>query len=223
MKKTITLALLASELALLPSQIAHAQGTFYVSTLGLPSTGSASVGNDSWLATDFETGTNAGGYLLNSVQLALANASGNPSGFAVMIYNQDPHIVVGAAPGTSIGSLNGSLDPVSSGIYSYSPASTLILSPSTTYFIVLSSGTATADGAYEWSVTSTRAPSLAGGWNGDHYLLSASDGLRWGPGPSSSYAQFAVSATAIPEPAAVGLLGLGGCFLFWRRRSACPG
>jgi hypothetical protein len=220
MKKNIMLAILAFPLAGVSPQAAHAQGTVYVSSLGLPSTGSASVGSDSWLAADFGTGTNAGGYLLNSVQLALTNASGNPSGFTAMIYNVNPKSTAGAEPGSSLGTLNGSLEPVAGGIYTYSPASGLTLSPTTEYFIVLTAGTAVANGAYEWSYTSTRAPTLSGGWNGDHILLSSSDGLRWGPGPGNG--QFAISATDVPEPSTLGLLAMAGFFLVRQRRKCDP-
>jgi hypothetical protein len=60
--------------------------TAYLSNLGQSSTGSLAVGSDSWLAASFGTGTNEGGYELNSIQLAMTDASGNPSGFTVMIY-----------------------------------------------------------------------------------------------------------------------------------------
>jgi hypothetical protein len=43
--------------------------------------GSPSVASDSWLAAEFGTGTDASGYVLNSVQLGMTDASGNPSGF----------------------------------------------------------------------------------------------------------------------------------------------
>ena len=69
MKKAFALAILALVLAVLSPPVAQAQGTTYVSSLGLPSTGSASVGSDSWVAEGFWTGPNAAGYLLNSVQL----------------------------------------------------------------------------------------------------------------------------------------------------------
>lgn len=218
MKKNM-LAILASALVLSAPRIAQAQGTVYVSNLGLPSTGSASVASNLWLAEAFLTGTNAGGYLLNSVQLALSNALGNPSGFTAMIYNVNPLSIAGAAPGTSLGTLNGSLDPVAGGIYTYSPASNLTLLPGTTYFTVLTAGTAVANGAYEWSVTSTYAPTLSGGWNGGGIALSSSDGLNWGPFPPH-YAQLALTATAVPEPSTLGLLALGGFLLLRHRRKA---
>ena len=164
MKKIIMSAILAFALAVLSPQIAQAQGPLYVSSLGLTSSGSSSVGSDSWLATDLWTGPNAGGYLLNSVQLALGDASGNPSGFTAMIYNVNPHIVTSAVPGSSLDTLNGSLDPVAAGIYTYSPASSLTLSPSTMYFIVLTAGTAVANGAYAWSHAGTYSYNPRGGW-----------------------------------------------------------
>src|ERR1039457_5454895 len=70
------------------SQNTQAQGTItYLSNLGQASTGSRAVGSDLWLAESFLTGTNAGGYLLDSVQLGMTNASGNPSGFTLMLYS----------------------------------------------------------------------------------------------------------------------------------------
>ena len=170
--------LLAWAFTMWSPRIAQAQGTIYISSLGVPSTGIASVGSDSWLAEGFGTGTNASGYVLNSVQLALGDAVGNPSGFTAKIYNVNPLIVVGAVPGSSLGILNGSLDPVAAGIYTYTPGSTLTLSPGTPYFIVLTAGTAVADGAHNWSFTRTHNTTVSGGWNGGGALLSSSDGMR---------------------------------------------
>lgn len=91
--------------ALSAPQVLQAQGTVYVSSLGLTSTGSASVGSDSWLALGFWAGTNAGG-------------------FTAMIYDAAA-VVGGAPPGSSLGTLSGSLDPVLAGIYTYSAASNM--------------------------------------------------------------------------------------------------
>jgi PEP-CTERM motif len=218
MKKNMMLAILAFAFALFSPQITQAQGTIYVSTLGLPSTGSASVGSDLWLAEGFLTGNNVGGYLLNSVQLALADALGNPSGFRAMVYTVTNDIA-GEGPGSSLGTLSGSLDPVAAGTYTYSPGSGLTLLPHTKYYIVLTAGTAVADGAYEWSATSTYAPTLSGGWSGGGIPLYSSAGLNWGPFPPN-YPQFAISATDVPEPSTLGLLALGGLFLVRHRRKA---
>jgi len=162
MKKLIIGSIFA--IALLSPQFVQAQGVItYVSSLSETSTGNSSVGNNSWLATNFRTGNNASGYMLNSVQLAMTDASGNPSGFTALIYSAISG--AGINPGSSLGILTGSLNPATGGIFTYT-ASNLTLSPSTDYFIVLTAGTTIANGAYEWSITSTFAPSLSGGWGG---------------------------------------------------------
>jgi hypothetical protein len=216
MKKIIILAILALALALSSPPITQAQGTTYVSSLGLTPIGSSSVGSDSWLAEDFLTGTNPGGYLLDSVQLALTNASGNPSGFTAMIYNNGAY-PVGINPGTNLCTLNGSLSPIAGDIYTYTPASSLVLRARTFYYIVLTAGTPVANGAYEWNVTSTRAFTVSGGWGALYNLRSSSDGLNWSSITPAAYAQFAISATPVPEPSTLALLALGGAFLIWRR------
>ena len=72
---------------LLTQRVTQAQGTLtYLSNLGQPSSGSDIVGSNSWLFTTFRVGTNPNGYVLNSIQLEMTDASGTPSGFTVMLY-----------------------------------------------------------------------------------------------------------------------------------------
>ena len=218
MRKTIISGIIASVFGLLAPQIIQAQGTTYLSNLDQSSVGSVAVGSDSWLAGIFNTGTNySGGYVLNSIQLAMANASGNPSGFQVMLYASTGGSQL---PRTLLATLDGSLNPVTSGIYTYTPDTTLTLLPNGAYDIVLTAGTAVANGAYEWSFANTFAPTISGGWIGGRILLSSSVGLNWEPVPSA-LPQFAIYATpAVPEPSILGLLALGGFFLVWHRRKA---
>jgi hypothetical protein len=145
--------------SILAPQILKAQGTTFLSNLGQPSDGSNAVGSDSWLAALFFTGTNSSGYMLGSLQLAITDASGNPSGFTAMLYSA--LIGGGTFPGSSLGTLDGSLNPTTAGIYTFTPASNLTLSAETPYFIVLTAGTAVANGAYGWGYanTSTYNPS----------------------------------------------------------------
>jgi hypothetical protein len=144
MKKIIIMFVLG----LLIQQIAKAQGTMtYLSSLSQTSAGSLAVGSNSWLASDFFTGTNADGYSLDSIQLGMADASGNPNGFTVMLYTAI--VKAGSFPGSSLGTLDGSLNPTTAGVYTHIPASSLTLSPGTEYFIVLTAGTALANGAYD--------------------------------------------------------------------------
>ena len=218
MKGLIISSILLFGVGLSAPRLVQAQGTLSLSNLGMTSTGSAPVGSDSWLGMDFRTGTNAGGYLLNSVELALGNASGNPSGFTAMIY-QGTDFPIGASLGRSIGTLNGSLDPVTAGIYTYSPISDLTRSPGTEYFLVITAGTPVANGAYNWSYTDTFPPTQTGGWLGGSYFVSSQHGTYANGGFRGHYAQFAIYATdiAVPEPSTVSLLVLGGLWLLRRK------
>jgi hypothetical protein len=204
---------------LLARQSVQAQGSItYLSNLAQPSVSSLAVGSDSWLAADFLTGSNADGYLLDSIQLAMADAAGNPSGFMVGIYARDPHNSTDITPGDSLGILSGSLNPTTAGIYTYATASSLILSPSTGYFIVLTANTAAANGTYELSAAGASSYSPSGGWVGGNHLRISNNGSSWNS-LSGTYPQFAINATPIPEPGVLSLLGLGGAALLWRRQA----
>jgi hypothetical protein len=222
MRKTIVSGIIASVFGLLAPQIIQAQGTTYLSNLEQPSAGSFAAGSNSWLAATFGTGTNAGGYVINSIQLAMSNASGNPSGFQVRVYAAAGG---GGYPGTLLGTLNGSLDPVTAGIYTYTPTATLTLPISGPYDIVLTAGTAVGNGAYEWSVAGMNSYNPSGGWNTlggtAGGVLTSSNGS-----PSSwilngsAFPQFAIDATAVPEPGVLSLFVLGGFLLVRHRRKA---
>jgi hypothetical protein len=179
------------------------------------------VGSDSWIAIPFVVGNNTDGYVLNSVQLGVANASGNPSGFTVMLYASKP---LSALPGNSLGTLSGSADPATGGVYTYSPAGNLTLSEFTEYLIVLTAGTAVANGAYQWSFTSTSSYNQVGRWSigtfaGPGPFSTSVDGSSWSPIPTT-YLQFAINATAVPEPGGLSLFVLGGLLLGFGRWKA---
>lgn len=201
-------------IGLLNNPTIQAQGTIYLSNTAQTSVGSEAVANDSWLAADFRTGSNVGGYLLDSVQLKTVAASGNPNGITVMLYSS----VSGGAvlPDGSLGTLSGSTDPLTAGVYAYTSATDLLLSPNTHYFIVLNAATPTANGSYEWSVTDTPTVSL-NGWSGNMSLCYSSDGSSWSFF-SGLLAQYAISATAIPEPSMSWLLLFGSGVLFYARK-----
>lgn len=201
----------------LAAQIAQAQGTSYLSNLSQASTGSYAIGSDAWIAIAFTTGNNADGYALNSVQLAMTDASGNPSDFTVMIYTSAG--VGGPLPGSSLGTLDGSLNPVPPGTYTYTDDSNIILSRNTFYFIVLTAGTTVANGAFDWSRASANSYNPSGGWSWAGYFNS-NNGSSWSYAPSI-FPQFAITATPVPEPSASWLLLLGvGFFLFVRKHKS---
>ena len=199
-------------------QTAQAQGTTtYLSSLSQTSTGSEPVGSNSWLAAGFYTGFNTGGYVLNSVQLGITDASGNPDNFTVLLCVQSS-FPAAILPGNSIGTLSGSLDPVTDGIYTYTAPSNLILSPRTLYYVVLAAGTTVTNGAYGWS-ESAYPPIISSGWAVDNEVLystgTALGNRIWSYTPYLGIAQFAINATAVPEPAIPNLLSLGVLAFCW--------
>jgi hypothetical protein len=142
-----------------------------------------------------------------------------------MLYSSIPGITINS-PGSSLETLNGSANPSTGGIYTYTDSSNLILSPQTTYFIVLTSGTAVANGAYDWSYGSEGPNSLynpSGGWVAPPFDITddnyqSSNGSNWSHVNFGEFAQFAITATPIPEPSSSLLLLLGsGVFIYVRR------
>jgi hypothetical protein len=221
MRKTIISSIVAFVFGVLIPQVLQAQGATYLSNLDQPSVGSLGVGSNSWVAGLFVVGQNPGGYVLNSVELAMNDAVGNPSGLQAMIYISSGGGY--APPNTYLGSLNGSLDPVSAGIYTFTPAEPITFLPGGGYSVVLTSGTAVADGAYEWSYGAANSYNPTGGW----YTLLGSVAGAWiysnGSIPSwvrngSVFPQFAIEATPVPEPGVLSLFVLGGLHLVWHRR-----
>ena len=86
------------------------------------------------------------------------------------------------------------------------------------YYVVVTASTPVAQGAYNWSAASN--PALGNnGWGGGIYDYST-DGSTWDYSRDHFF-QFAVNATAVPEPSIVALFSLGSVALVWalRRRT----
>jgi len=111
--KQVSTAILFVMVGLCSCMTTHGQGTF-VSNLDRPTTGNFSVAADAWLATWFRTGTASGGYLLDSLQLSMAPASGTPQGFTVMFWD--------FRLDQSIATLTGPT-PLTGGIFTYTASS----------------------------------------------------------------------------------------------------
>lgn len=203
-------------IALLIPQIVQAQGTLYVSNLGQTSAGSLAVGSDSWWAAYFISGTNAGGYSLDSIQLGMADASATPIGFTALIYSARSS----GAPGSSLGTLSGSLNPMASGIYSYTPSSGLTLLPNKQYYVVVTAASMVATGAYDWSRAGSSVYNASGGWGSHGGLMHSVDGLNWSGSGGIYNPQFAVYATAVPEPRVFVLSVVGSLVFLWHRRKS---
>ena len=194
-------------------QLSKAQGTAFLSNLSDSEIGVSAVGSDVWWGQTLQTGTNTEGYILNSVQLKLDAPSGAAHGFNLSISQSNPNIFIGNLSGP---------DPTSSGMFTYIGAGIHLL-PSSQYFLVVSASSLTTDGAYMWSYSSA-PPNAVGGWSIMRRYRST-DGVNWLIADRSSAFQFAVYATAVPEPSSLALLGLGGSFLFTRlaRKSRSKG
>jgi hypothetical protein len=128
-------------------------------------------------------------------------------------------------PGSSLGTLDGSLNPVFTAAYTYADDSNITLTPNSSYFIVLSEGTAVVNGDYQLSHAFFNSYNPSGGWGVPPGVSSgvfrSSDGSSWNS-ISGVYPQFAINATAIPEPSSEILLGLGGVLfglVHWKAKS----
>jgi hypothetical protein len=222
MKKRIIGSVIIFVVGLFAPQIICAQGTItFLSNLTQPSAGGVALGSNSWVAPLFYSGNNVGGYVLNSIQLAMTDASGNPGGFTVMLYS-GADIFGAIRPASSLGTLTGQANPTTAGIYTYTAPSGLTLSSGTPYFIVLTAGTGVATGAYEWSLSGIDSYNPTGGWGvtgPDADVWESTGGSSWNS-ISGTNPQFAINATATPEPGVIGLFALGGLLIASQRRKA---
>jgi hypothetical protein len=218
MRKIIFISVVLMAKLFAPSFI-QAQGTLYVSNLGQPTVGGMGIGSDSWVAQYFTTGTNSNGYIVDSIQLLMGAASGDPSGFMVAIYSSPGN----GAPGASLGSLSGS-DPSAGGLFTYT-TSGIMLSPSSFYFVVATATTPLVQGVYNWSAANSfgRITTSPGDpWTIQDAYYNSTDGLNWTFIPRENVSQFAIYATVVPEPAMLALAALGlaaFALSFWRRKS----
>ena len=99
------------------------------------------------------------------------------------------------------------MDPLSAGLYSFS-TERITLAPSTRYAVVLTATTASEMGGYQWNSTTANYSGDAE-WTIDSVHRESLNGIDWVTDERTRM-QFAVSATAIPEPSTILLLGLGG-------------
>jgi hypothetical protein len=187
-----------------------AQGSLYVSSLGTTNPIFVGLGANYSMAQPFETGTAPSAYALNSVQMLML-VTGTPGGsdLHVSLYSDN-----GGQPGSSLTPLSGS-DPTSSGVCTYT-ASGVLLAPSTTYWILVTSGLVqNGFPVFLWGATQSSDYVSNGGWSLGAPLYST-DSANWQAAPYYA-GQIAIRAT-VPEPSACALLGLGLAMVLLRRR-----
>ena len=86
MKKMLFDAMIVVAIGLLAPQTGSLAGNCLHFHLKPASAGSVAVGSDSWLAVAVTTGGNPGGYALDSIELDMTPATGDPSGYTVQLY-----------------------------------------------------------------------------------------------------------------------------------------
>ena len=139
----------------------------------------------------------------------MSNATGSPGGIIVSLYD-----LSGSMPGNRLATLSG-MNPMTAGVYTYS-ISEYFLEPLTRYYLVLTSLSPVSAGEYSWSI-GTGGSTVADGWRPGGSFVSSVDGLNWS-GYRPNPFQYAVNATAIPEPATTSLVAIGVLTLGLYRR-----
>lgn len=214
------LSLLGSRFAMAVSTVSNLSNAAVLET-GLftgyfPEEGGAEVR----VAMPFVTGSL--GSTLNSVDLNIEGTTGTAP-IIVSIFG-DSATQPGEFPGSALEVLSGASSPSLNQIYSYTSSGTS-LSASSRYWLVLSTAnTGTLDTSYFWHVTEDASEISPAGWtigNGPA-AYSSLDGEWIGVTElaSTNSGMFAVNATLVPEPTALGLLGLGSLVALRRRRHA---
>ncbi len=208
--KTLRLLLLGLTLA----ASARAQ-VVYLSNLGLSEDSSTPIHSESWVAYQFTTGSNAGGYQFDGVELTLGFGESYDSEFRVRSRSHDADT---GSPGDSLFSLWTDGDPF------FTPDDDEFLEASTTYWLVVSSVYPYAPAtAASWLATADTTQTQLDGWTRGPGYLSTDFGNTWAT-PTSGHL-FSIEATAltpVPEPSAwaviAGVMALG--VALWRRRAA---
>lgn len=162
------------------------------------------------VATSFTTGSALPSWDLESVALAFSRDFGNSADLITVEIHSDSSGV----PGTNVATLSGDLITIP-GTYLFAPLSTLSLTASTTYWLVLKDGNLSGD-ITRWNLTNSDDQSSAlPGWSIGNDVFSNS-GSWTNTGPTTG--QFAINV--VPEPSAALLAGLGALSLAFRRRRA---
>jgi hypothetical protein len=191
----------------LPAQV------LYVSNLADADDSGVLCDAGSWDAAEFTTGGNASGYNLNSIQIAIDGISVvDGSGFVLSLYSNNA-----GQPGINLGNLSGSSNPSVAGTYTYTESS-LTLSPATSFWVVGTAATTFPNGSFLWGDTASPNYVSSGGWtiNDSTRDISHDDGSTWAAF-GVSLLRFDVTATAVPEPQTLTLIGLGLAVVFFRR------
>jgi hypothetical protein len=179
-------------IVLFHARICVAQDSFtYLNNTNAPI--STNAGLFGLLGTQFQTGTNAGGYMMDGLQLLFANAEGDPSPprFRVILLADYFN-----STGLELAHLQTINNPTNAGFYNFLPDRPVELQAGTDYWILMFLYGGTSAGIYRWSFTDSDNSSSIDGWRVTGLTLPGQIGIPI----------FFVNATAIPEPSTFTLL-----------------
>jgi hypothetical protein len=217
-----SLAIVAISMAI-PAQAAVVLDNTTETVGGYDTIGGPTSASGAWLAAAFQTGSNPAGYNLGSIGMAMRFEDGFvvPSGgFTVAVYSDA--LGVPAASPISGGSLSGSANPSSTGVYAYT-ASAATLAPNTQYWVVAK--VPSGNGTYLWNYASdTTQTTAAPGWTVEGLYAFRDFEQSWQALNEFQPFMMSISATAVPEPseyaACGGVLAAGVAGYLRRRRAA---
>jgi hypothetical protein len=188
--------------AMLQSRICNAQGaTTYLDNTGQPITGTGGFNTTAYLTAQFQTGTNANGYVINGLQFLFADAGGSPDfpylrAYLLSDLNNSPYIFLD----TFIPNDN----PTNAGLHTFERNQPLfpsvILDANTDYWLFFSPYGGSSLGYYRYSFTDSVNSTSVDGWR--------ITGETYSPYPPAQpgFPMFSINATTIPEPSSVSLL-----------------
>ena len=172
---------------------------------------SCDVTNVQKQADAFTTGATAS--FLNSITIKTAVGTG--TGFSLALYSDNASL-----PGTLIETLSGSVSPTTASAFTYTASGLTTLNANTTYFWVAAGSVSGDNFVLQFTADATQSSPAA--WTISDNFASSYDGTNWTPRSGGNTPQFAINATAVPEPstyaAIAGVAALG--FVAYRRRQA---
>src|SRR2546429_3307396 len=114
-----------------------------------------------WVAQGFQTGTNSGGYLVNTVTIPFYHAFGFPTNFSLSVFSATSN----SGPDISLGILSGNSNPNQTSNYTFT-ATGLFLKPNTPYYLVAeATGTVNYENdQFLWYRANTKTSDSTDGW-----------------------------------------------------------
>jgi hypothetical protein len=160
-------------------------------------------GDQAYTGNSFTTGSNAGGYTINSITLLFGNSYNTTGTFTLYLCPEIEEAVPDKASGLNIGEISSAINSQKT----FTISGGFDATPDTTYWIV---GTSDVEG-FSWVASSNLTVVGEAGWSFGTTAYINSDDYSIGGTPGTPTTQmFSINAEAIPEPATMGLISLIG-------------